>query len=152
MKPIQRLLDIHLLRNMNQNTGNQDNLRFDGVKFHAVHFEILGEPKEDEDIDLDISPKVSYLSDSLFNIVFDVNMEISEVFKLSLIAVGYFELSKEILETPNIKEQVIHANAPAMVFPYIRSFISTFTANLGTIPALTIPTHFFKGNLEEIKD
>ena len=77
---------------------------------------------------------------------------IPDVFKLNLRSVGYFELSQEILENPNIKEQLINTNAPAIVFPYIRSFISMFTANLGTIPSLTIPTQFFKGKLEEFNE
>jgi len=137
---------------MTQNAGKQDNLRFDGVKFYSVHFDILGKPKENADISLDINPKILYHSDTKFDIIYDVDLTIPDVFKLNLRSVGYFELSQEILENPNIKEQLVNTNAPAIVFPYIRSFISMFTANLGTIPSLTIPTHFFKGKLEEFKD
>lgn len=37
------------------------------------------------------------------------------------------------------------------MFPYIRSFITTLTANLGDVTGtLTIPTQFFKGELKEI--
>tara|TARA_R110002096_G_scaffold435584_1_gene661663 strand:- start:912 stop:1325 length:414 start_codon:yes stop_codon:yes gene_type:complete len=137
---------------MTQNAGKQDNLRFDGVKFYSVHFDILGKPKENADISLDIIPKILYHSDTKFDIIFDVDLFIPDVFKLNLRSVGYFELSKDILENPNIKDQLVNTNSPAIVFPYIRSFISMFTANLGTIPSLTIPTHFFKGKLEEYKD
>jgi len=39
------------------------------------------------------------------------------------------------------------------MFPYIRSFISTLTANLGSVVGtLVIPTQFFKGELEVIKE
>ena len=39
------------------------------------------------------------------------------------------------------------------MFPYIRSFISTLTANLGNVTGpLTIPIQFFNGVLEEILD
>lgn len=134
---------------MNKNAKQQNLLRFDGVKFYSVHFDIHGKPKDTTDIDLAIKPRLLFESDTKFEIVYDINLSIKEVFTLRVKSVGYFELSKEVLENKNIKEQLIHTNAPAIAFPYIRSFISMFTANLGTIPSLTLPTHFFKGKLEE---
>ncbi len=137
---------------MDKNIGKQENLRFDGVKFYSVHFDILGNPKENSEIDLDLTPKVIYNSSTQFNIIFDVKLSVENVFVLELRAVGYFEMSEELIENENIKEQLIHTNAPAIVFPYLRSFISMFTSNLGTIPGLTLPTHFFKGKLEEFSE
>ena len=127
-------------------------MRFDGVKFYSVHFDILGKQKENTDIILDIRPRVLYNSETKFDIIYEVDLSVPDLFKLNLRSVGYFELSQEVLGNPNIKEQLVNTNAPAIVFPYIRSFISMFTANLGTIPSLTVPTHFFKGKLEEYKD
>ncbi len=137
---------------MESKIGKQENLRFDGVKFFSVHFDILGSPKENTEIDLDIVPKVMYNTSTQFNIVYDVNLSVDDVFTLQLKAVGYFEISEELLENENIKEQLINTNAPAIVFPYLRSFISMFTSNLGTIPTLTLPTQFFKGKLEEFSE
>lgn len=137
---------------MDKNIGKQENLRFDGVKFYSVRFDILGNPKENSEIDLDLTPKVIYNTPTQFNIIFDVKLSVEEVFALELRAVGYFEMSEELLENENIKEQLIHTNAPAIVFPYLRSFVSMFTSNLGTIPTLTLPTHFFKGKLEEFSE
>ncbi|EKT3956622.1 protein-export chaperone SecB [Flavobacterium psychrophilum] len=137
---------------MKAKIGKQDNLRFDGVKFYSVHFDILGSPKENTEIDLDIVPKVMYNTSTQFNIVYDINLSVDEVFTLQLKAVGYFEISEELLENENIKEQMVNTNAPAIVFPYLRSFISMFTSNLGTIPTLTLPTQFFKGKLEEFSE
>ncbi len=137
---------------MKAKVGKQDNLRFDGVKFYSVHFDILGSPKENTEIDLDIVPKVMYNTSTQFNIVYDINLSVDEVFTLQLKAVGYFEISEELLENENIKEQMVNTNAPAIVFPYLRSFISMFTSNLGTIPTLTLPTQFFKGKLEEFSE
>ena len=137
---------------MIQNASKQELMRFDGVKFYSVHFDILGKQKENTDIILDIRPRVLYNSDTKFDIIYEVDLSVPDLFKLNLRSVGYFELSQEVLGNPNIKEQLVNTNAPAIVFPYIRSFISMFTANLGTIPSLTVPTHFFKGKLEEYKD
>ena len=135
-----------------KNIGKQENLRFDGVKFYSVHFDILGNPKENTEINLDIIPKVTYNTNTQFNIVYDVKLFVDEVFRLELRAVGYFEMSDELLDNENVIEQLIHTNAPAIVFPYLRSFISMFTSNLGTIPTLTLPTQFFKGKLEEFSE
>lgn len=135
-----------------KNIGKQENLRFDGVKFYSVHFDILGNPKENTEINLDIIPKVTYNTNTQFNIVYDVKLFVDEVFRLELRAVGYFEMSDELLDNENVREQLIHTNAPAIVFPYLRSFISMFTSNLGTIPTLTLPTQFFKGKLEEFSE
>ena len=137
---------------MIQNASKQELMRFDGVKFYSVHFDILGKQKENTDIILDIRPRVLYNSETKFDIIYEVDLSVPDLFKLNLRSVGYFELSQEVLGNPNIKEQLVNTNAPAIVFPYIRSFISMFTANLGTIPSLTVPTHFFKGKLEEYKD
>jgi hypothetical protein len=39
------------------------------------------------------------------------------------------------------------------MFPYVRSFISTFTGNLGAVMnRILLPTRFFKGDLEIIQD
>jgi hypothetical protein len=62
-----------------KNIGKQENLRFDGVKFYSVHFDILGNPKENTEINLDIIPKVTYNTNTQFNIVYDVKLY---VFKL----------------------------------------------------------------------
>lgn len=137
---------------MSENVGKQENLRFDGVKFFTVHFTVQGKSSNDDsDIKLDIKPSVNFYKNSKhkFDIIYKVQLGIENVFELGLTAVGYFQLSDEVYENENIKQQLIHSNAPAIVFPYIRSFISMLSSNLGTIPTLTIPTHFFKGKLEE---
>lgn len=136
---------------MNKNAAKQDNLRFDGVKFYSVRFEVVGPPKEEVDINLDINPKVHFDNEEnrKFDIIYDVELKVEDVFFLNLKAVGYFQIGEDIMDNPNIKEQLINTNAPAIVFPYVRSFISMFTSNLGTIPTLTLPTHFFKGKLEK---
>ncbi len=137
---------------MEINTEKQENLRFDGVKFFSVNFNIIGSPKENTDIDLNIVPKVSYESNTKFSIIYDLSLSVNSVFKLEINAVGYFQMSEESANSEEVKNHFVHTNAPAIVFPYLRSFISMFTSNLGTIPTLTLPTHFFKGKLEEFKD
>jgi preprotein translocase subunit SecB len=52
----------------------------------------------------------------------------------------------------NLKKVFVDINAPAIMFPYVRAFITTLTTNLGNVTSpLIIPTQFFKGELEEVQ-
>jgi len=52
----------------------------------------------------------------------------------------------------NLKKVFVNINAPAIMFPYVRAFITTLTTNLGNVTSpLIIPTQFFKGELEEVQ-
>ena len=84
-----------------------------------------------------------------FKIIQEIKLSSDKYFSLFILAVGTFELKANLDE--KIRKSFININAPAIMFPYIRSFISTLTANLGNVTGpLTIPTQFFKGELEEI--
>lgn len=103
------------------------------------------------EINLQIVPKVFFPPDhpDSFGIHFDVALDYPDFFNLSLTAVGGFILESGLSEIE--KKSFINMNAPAIMFPYVRSFIATLTANMGkSTSALTIPPHFFGGDLEVI--
>ena len=134
--------------------SNQIQLKFYGVDFPIINLNsnksILG---DNEKININIIPKVFYPNDKaqIFKIFQEVHLSLENNFNLYILAIGTFELNAIIEE--NIKKSYINTNAPAIMFPYIRSFISTLTANLGNVTGpLTIPTQFFNGVLEEILD
>ena len=130
------------------------------LKFHGVDFPVINLisekhfiHNEDNRIDIDIKPKVFYPKDEpeYFKIIQEIKLSSDKYFDLFILAVGTFELKAELDE--KTKKSFVNINAPAIMFPYVRSFISTLTANLGNITGtLTIPTQFFKGELEEILD
>jgi Preprotein translocase subunit SecB len=129
----------------------QTRLAFHGVDILHVNFNFSAPCDKDMNIDINCVPRVFYPNDnnSIFKIVMEVELKDERYFNLTINAVGNFELNTEI--TDEIKRTFVNANAPAIMFPYIRSFISTLTANMGNaIGTLTIPTQFFKGDLEEI--
>ncbi len=73
-------------------------------------------------------------------------------FHLNLFAVGTFQISNIPDENINLRSNFVNANAPAIMFPYIRAFISTLTSNVGAAAVpITLPTQFFKGDLEVIE-
>lgn len=133
--------------------NKQTKLKFSGVDILNVNFSAISRRDKELKIDIKCEPKVFYPKDNVnaFNIIMDFELKAANYFELSLRAIGNFELESDLEE--KIRRSFVNSNAPAIMFPYIRSFISTLTANMGNvIGTLVIPTQFFKGELEEIKD
>lgn len=131
---------------------NQPKLMFHGVDFVNIKFDTLNQYDNKSGIDLNIEPKVFYPKDNdlTFKIIMDISLHSKDFFDLNLVAVGTFELDKEFDEN-DLKKVFVNTNAPAIMFPYVRAFITTLTSNLGNVTgALTVPTQFFQGDLPEI--
>lgn len=134
---------------------NQIQLNFHGVDFPVINLNSENSFVQNSEniINIDIKPKVFYPSDKpeYFKIIQEVKLSSDKFFNLFIVAVGTFELKSDVDE--NLKKIFVNQNAPAIMFPYIRSFITTLTSNLGNVTSpLIIPTQFFKGVLEEILD
>ena len=133
-------------------TGKQPKLRFDGVEIVSVKFDLIDNQNEIDNID-EVETAINavlYFSDedpSLFKVIQTLTLNKTECFVLELMAIGSFRLGENLTEVE--QEMLVHRNAPAIMFPYIRSFVSTFTANLNSkLGTITVPTHFFSGKLE----
>jgi preprotein translocase subunit SecB len=130
----------------------QPKLTFHGVDILSVDFKAIGKRKPDTSVEIKCESKVFYPVDknNFFNILMDMELKNEDYFELSLKAVGTFELESELVY--ELRKIFVNSNAPAIMFPYVRSFVSTLTANLGnTMDTLIIPTQFFRGELEEIR-
>lgn len=130
----------------------QSKLTFHGVDIMSVDFKAIGKRKTEVNIEIQCESRVFYPSDrnNMFSIVMDFELKNEDYFELSLKAIGTFELDSDLDE--ELKKIFVNSNAPAIMFPYVRSFISTLTANLGgVVDTMVIPTQFFRGELEEIK-
>lgn len=129
------------------------------LKFHGVDFPVINLKSENPFvqspgtiINIDIKPKVFYPTEQpdYFKIIQEVTLSSSNFFELFIISVGTFELKANVDE--NLKKVFVNINAPAIMFPYVRAFITTLTTNLGNVTSpLIIPTQFFKGELEEVQ-
>jgi preprotein translocase subunit SecB len=81
----------------------------------------------------------------------EVFIHCDKFFDLNLVAIGNFEFDNEFSDE-ELKKNFVNANAPAIMFPYVRAFVTTITSNLGNVTGpLTIPTQFFQGELPEIE-
>ncbi len=129
----------------------QIKLTFHGVDIFSIQFVSENPLDRTKNIDLNIVPRVFYPSDAPleFKIIFETVVKADGFFNLSLQAVGHFSIEKDVEE--KIKKGFVNANAPAIMFPYVRSFITTLTSSLGNATGpIVLPPHFFAGQLEEV--
>lgn len=132
---------------------DQVKMRFHGVDILKTDFISYSHVKGAPELKTNINAKVFFPKENpnVFQIVMDVLIRADEFFSLSIVALGVFELNVELDKEPSIKKQFINSNAPAIMFPFVRSFINTFTANLGNVTGtIVLPTKTFKGELEVI--
>jgi preprotein translocase subunit SecB len=134
--------------------NTQPNLKFHGVDF--INIQLLSSKGYDgeSEIELSISPKVFYPEDkpNEFKIFMEVKMKCEEFFDLTVGGIGSFEFDDEF-DDETLKRTIVNSNSPAIMFPYVRAFISTLTTNLGNVTGpLIIPTQFFRGELEEVSE
>lgn len=137
------------------NISDQPKLLFHGIEVIDTLYSSRARYDRDVNIpvELNIIPKVFYPRDkpNAFHIIMEVKISVVEYFDLTLVAIGHFELNGEI--TSEIRSTFINTNAPAIMFPYMRSFISTFTSNVGlSSGTLIIPPQFFSGTLEALEE
>lgn len=62
-------------------------------------------------------------------------------FRLMVKAIAQFQTQDPIDETFQ-QSLFVRQNSPAIAFPYLRAFVSTFTTNVG-MPAIVLPTYNF---------
>ena len=135
-------------------TKNQSKLSFNGVEITNVHFDSQEYYDGKSSIKFDILPKIFYETKdhNSYKIIMVVDIIAEKFFNLRLNALGSFKINDEELElSEEQKKFFINLNSPAIMFPYVRSFVATFTGNLGNvIPRLNLPTQFFDTDLDEI--
>ncbi|MFT4071618.1 MAG: protein-export chaperone SecB [Dysgonamonadaceae bacterium] len=118
-----------------------DIARFRFKKYQIVKASIEFKNLSDISGELEISIKKSEainLEDNKFRLTFDVcvsNKDKSLI--INVLCLGYFDFEKDITEDE--KKVFFNTSAPAILFPYIRAYISTLTT-LGGIKSITLPT------------
>jgi len=108
----------------------QPKLRFNGVDIINVNFHTEKPLENDAELDLDVSPKVFYpkKEKQFFKIIIELSLRAQDYFELNIVALGKFQFDKKV--DNEIRKEFANINAPAIMFPYLRSFISTFTSIL----------------------
>lgn len=100
--------------------------------------------EETEKLKISIQNEIEFVDElkDIFIVTFNVNVE-SETsdFTLKIQASGYFK-TKEIISEEFKNSKLVRLNAPAIAFPFLRSFVSTLTVNAG-LGTLILPTYNF---------
>jgi len=132
----------------------QIKLNFEGVNIVKVDFESLTVPSVETKVEVEIgvTPKVFYPESEprRFKILMECNASCESYFNLKVNAVGDFTISRVIDE--DLKTNFVNVNAPAIMFPLVRAFIMTLSANLGnSTPTIKVPPQMFSGLLSEVE-
>lgn len=98
---------------------------------------------------LNFNAQFSDDNDKIFGINFIVKL-LNESFQIEINAIGHFVTVKAIDEDFK-KSSFLTINAPAIAYPYLRTFISTLILNMGFSPVV-LPTVNFVAASRELKE
>lgn len=125
------------------------------IKFNDIQFTELDYKVEtfDKDITHELETSLSIVSmfsddKKSFAIAFNITLQSkSQKFKLKLKSIAHFSTQNDIDD--DFKNSLfVDANAPAIAFPYVRTFISNLTLNSGYDP-IVLPSFNFLQLAEE---
>lgn len=125
----------------------QINFQFFGVDFPVVNFQSQKPFDRKGEIQSDLKPRVMFSDDDSgrFQVVMDVHLKVPDHFELTVRGIGKFALPQDLELNDGIRGAVSQS-ASNMMFPFVRSFVNTFTTNLGSpTGALMLPPQFFGG-------
>lgn len=123
-------------------------IEFIESKLLSISFLTEQEGLEDN-FNLKYTPAFAIDDKHKFVVKFDVKLTSENGVAISMEYAGLFEASEEITE--DFKEgPFASVNAPAITFPYLRSFVTTFTVNAGLDPVI-LPTINFQALVAETK-
>ena len=131
----------------------QNRLSFLGVDIINVQFDAIKSYEAGVPINIDIKPSLYYPKEfpTEFRILLTVTLTCDGYYDMKVAAMGYFKVEGD--DPQSILKQFANANAPAIVFPYLRSFISTFSSNIGQVTGLiSLPPQFFVGEIPVMTD
>lgn len=135
--------------------SEQPSLKFHGVDIANVQFDCKKYfNRQNSEIKMNLNPTVLFETEkeNFFKIIMELSLSSKEYFKLELLAIGTFEIAGQNIDA-KIRNSFVNANAPAIMFPYVRAFVHNFSINLGnTTGGLTIPAQFFQGELQTYRD
>lgn len=129
-------------------------IKFNTLQVLKINFsnKYCGSPIIPNDLNLNLAFTPSFLFDNKANknldTAFCINFKLDftdkeDVFVLSVEATGIFE-SNSVIDETFINSDFAKVNAPAIAFPFLRSFISVLTLNAGYNPIILPSFNFTK--------
>lgn len=100
-------------------------------------------PRIEGDTEISIINTTRRLSDNEYEIELDTTVvNDSKTMDIQVSMTGYFDVNPDLDEDK--KELLIKMNAPAIMFPYIRAYISSLTGLSGLVPVIIPPINMSK--------
>jgi preprotein translocase subunit SecB len=129
---------------------NQSNLSFHGVDIVESKLQVKQRYNFEQSVQMETTADLIRPSQvGHFEILMTIKLKVENYFELIVHGIGHFTIDPAI--TGKSYEDLIHGNATAIMFPYLRAFVSILSANCGQVlPALVIPPQFFQGTLKTI--
>ncbi len=120
-------------------TTEKSAFQFNGFQILKSHIEKKGLGKVGKDLNLDFNPRGERdIENETFTLFLEVIISNKDKsFFVEVEAVGFFKFSVE--STLDSLLNYFYLNAPAILFPYIRAYISTLTT-LSGFETITLPT------------
>lgn len=116
---------------------NNSEFQFQGYRIQKSFIEIFEVGDDDLNIDFEMSGHIT-VEKGLFvlTLTTKINNKSNKI-NIEVTAIGKFNFPKDsVLDNLN---NFFYLNAPALLFPYVRAYISTLT-NLSGIKPITLPT------------
>lgn len=111
----------------------------------VLHLNLVTDNNDTEDrnnkFEFDFEVKYDDVEDNVFYIIFTFEIEHPKDFKLTAKYVSIFKTSDKIDDKFRASEFTT-INAPAIAFPFLRSFVATITLNSGFTPAILPSINF----------
>lgn len=86
--------------------------------------------------------------EDVFAVLFRLNLTHQHDFRLQMEYLAWFEAAGKVL--PDLIESpFVKINAPAIAFPYLRSFVTLLTLNAGLTPTILPTVNFLKMAVEK---
>ena len=113
--------------------------RFKSYQITKSLIEISNDSDIGKDIEIEIKKtNAEHNEENKFKLMFDVIVsDANKTLNIEISAEGFFEFDKELNDTE--KSSFFNINAPAILFPYIRAYITTLTSLSGITPII-LPT------------
>lgn len=135
-------------------TEKNNSLVFKGVDIVKCFLEVGDGLKDKDSIDFSVEAKVFFPEKEPegFKVIMSAKIALDdEGFFLMVVGIGAFKIKGEVTE--DTKKKLVNVNAAAIMFPYIRAYITTITScSPHFVDPLVMPARFFHGDLEEVQN
>ncbi len=137
---------------MDSPIGIQPKLHFLGFSVIKVEFRADQDAPEEEQVELGLEPAIHFRDEAKthFDVIFKLGLEGKDRFLLRINSFGSFMLEGDVTEDE--REGFVRLNAPAIVFPYLRAYVTQFTSNLGlSMTPVVLHPMFFHGRIPDLE-